>query len=108
MPRTLARLPYGEATKPVEAFNFEEGNVQKVCEVHVLDYTANTFAFDDRLYTTTFESIETNVLDNDAFGVTAGCVYVGQPNYGTVVEDPGIDGLDKPNYNSGHTDLSSI
>lgn len=29
MPRTLARLPYGEATKPVEAFNFEEGNVDE-------------------------------------------------------------------------------
>jgi type VI secretion system protein ImpC len=27
MPRTLARLPYGQATKPVEAFNFEEANV---------------------------------------------------------------------------------
>lgn len=27
MPRTLARLPYGKATKPVEAFNFEEANV---------------------------------------------------------------------------------
>lgn len=25
MPRVLARLPYGEATKPIEAFNFEEG-----------------------------------------------------------------------------------
>lgn len=24
MPRVLARLPYGEATKPIEAFNFEE------------------------------------------------------------------------------------
>jgi type VI secretion system protein ImpC len=27
MPRTLARLPYGQATKPVEAFNFEEANI---------------------------------------------------------------------------------
>lgn len=27
MPRVLARLPYGESTKPVEAFNFEEANV---------------------------------------------------------------------------------
>ncbi|WP_086931405.1 type VI secretion system contractile sheath large subunit [Agarilytica rhodophyticola] len=27
MPRTLARLPYGEATKPVEAFNYEEATV---------------------------------------------------------------------------------
>lgn len=27
MPRTLARLPYGSATKPVEEFNFEEANV---------------------------------------------------------------------------------
>lgn len=27
MPRTLARLPYGAATSPVEAFNFEEANV---------------------------------------------------------------------------------
>lgn len=27
MPRVLARLPYGAATKPVEAFNYEEANV---------------------------------------------------------------------------------
>jgi type VI secretion system protein ImpC len=27
MPRVLARLPYGQDTKPIEAFNFEEGNV---------------------------------------------------------------------------------
>jgi len=29
MPRVLARLPYGEATKPVEAFNFEEANLDE-------------------------------------------------------------------------------
>ena len=29
MPRVLARLPYGEATKPIEAFNFEEGSVTR-------------------------------------------------------------------------------
>lgn len=27
MPRVLARLPYGKATKPIEAFNYEEGNI---------------------------------------------------------------------------------
>ncbi len=27
MPRVLARLPYGQATKPIEAFNFEEAEV---------------------------------------------------------------------------------
>lgn len=27
MPRTLARLPYGVATKPIEEFEYEEGNV---------------------------------------------------------------------------------
>lgn len=27
MPRVLARLPYGQDTKPIESFNFEEGNV---------------------------------------------------------------------------------
>ncbi len=27
MPRTLARLPYGSATKPVERFNYEEGDL---------------------------------------------------------------------------------
>ncbi|VAW56161.1 Uncharacterized protein ImpC [hydrothermal vent metagenome] len=27
MPRVLARLPYGTATKPIEAFNFEEANL---------------------------------------------------------------------------------
>ncbi|MFL0799652.1 MAG: type VI secretion system contractile sheath large subunit [Agarilytica sp.] len=26
MPRTLARVPYGQATKPIEAFNFEEAD----------------------------------------------------------------------------------
>ncbi len=26
MPRTLARVPYGEATKPIDAFNFEEAD----------------------------------------------------------------------------------
>ncbi|MFT5083364.1 MAG: type VI secretion system protein ImpC [Lentisphaeria bacterium] len=29
MPRTLARLPYGKSTKPVEAFSFEEANVDE-------------------------------------------------------------------------------
>jgi len=29
MPRVLARLPYGEATKSIEAFNFEEGSVDQ-------------------------------------------------------------------------------
>ena len=29
MPRVLARLPYGAETKPIEAFNFEEGNVDR-------------------------------------------------------------------------------
>ncbi len=28
LPRTLARLPYGAATKPVEEFEYEEGNIQ--------------------------------------------------------------------------------
>ncbi|GJD50503.1 hypothetical protein OPKNFCMD_3246 [Methylobacterium crusticola] len=28
LPRTLARLPYGAATKPVEEFAYEEGNIQ--------------------------------------------------------------------------------
>ncbi|MDA7746076.1 type VI secretion system contractile sheath large subunit [Psychromonas sp.] len=27
MPRVLARLPYGQSTKPIEAFNFEEGSL---------------------------------------------------------------------------------
>ncbi|MBI3560592.1 MAG: type VI secretion system contractile sheath large subunit [Gammaproteobacteria bacterium] len=27
MPRVLARLPYGKSTKPIEAFNYEEGNI---------------------------------------------------------------------------------
>lgn len=29
MPRTLARLPYGSATKPVEEFNYEEFDIKK-------------------------------------------------------------------------------
>lgn len=30
MPRVLARLPYGSATKPIEAFNFEEASMDSV------------------------------------------------------------------------------
>ncbi len=30
LPRTLARLPYGAATKPVEAFGYEEGDLDNV------------------------------------------------------------------------------
>lgn len=30
MPRVLARLPYGEATKPVESFNFEEAQTNEM------------------------------------------------------------------------------
>ena len=29
MPRVLARLPYGQATKPIEAFNFEEASLDE-------------------------------------------------------------------------------
>lgn len=32
MPRVLARLPYGSATKPIEAFNYEEANLTETGE----------------------------------------------------------------------------
>jgi type VI secretion system protein ImpC len=41
MPRVLARLPYGKETKPIEAFDFEEGNVDgtgRQLERHHDDY----------------------------------------------------------------------
>ena len=72
---------------------FENGNDQKIFEVRVLEHVPNTFAFDDRLFTTSYESVEANVLLNDGFGVTAGCVYIGTPEYGTLTEHPSIDGL---------------
>lgn len=41
MPRVLARVPYGKETKPIEAFDFEEGNVDsngRQLERHHDDY----------------------------------------------------------------------
>ena len=41
MPRVLARLPYGKETKPIEAFDFEEGNIDSTgrqLERHHDDY----------------------------------------------------------------------
>lgn len=38
MPRTMARLPYGESTKPIEEFNFEEVNVDNGGATRAVDH----------------------------------------------------------------------
>ena len=48
MPRTLARLPYGKATRPIEAFNFEETEVNaqgQQSQLQHQDYTWTNAAY---------------------------------------------------------------
>jgi hypothetical protein len=81
-----------------------------VVDVEVLNITANTFAFDDEIYTTTKSSVEYNLLKNDTYGQAANSVYVNQPQYGTVevlsegeiayTPAPGFEGVDKFTYTS--------
>lgn len=77
----------------LDYITFVNGNETRVFEIVILDVVDNTFAFDDRIYTTPEVSVEYNILENDANGVQAGCVYIGTPEHGTLVEDPFENGL---------------
>lgn len=63
---------------------FEDDGQIKVVEVKVLDLVPNIFAFDDAVYTTSYEPIEFNVLQDDLYGINSGCLSFGQPRYGNL------------------------
>lgn len=85
----------------VDYLVFEDGASQRVVQVKVLNYEDNLFAFNDEYYTSPYESIEINVLENDLYGSSACAFYlVDQPNFGTVLE-LGVDGFLSYTPNSG-------
>lgn len=110
----------------LDYITFVNGNETRVFEVVVLNVEDNLFAFDDRIYTTPEESVEYNILENDANGVQAGCVYIGTPQFGTLEEDqfenglvtytpaPGFTGVDWFTYSSkeimcqGLTEIATV
>jgi hypothetical protein len=88
-----------------------DGANLKVVEVTVLDVTDNIFAVDDEVYTTSFNSAEFNVLKNDLYGASSGCLTLNSPpQYGqvqfksypygtaTYIPNPGFQGVDKFTY----------
>ena len=110
----------------VDYLTFVNGNETRVFEVIVLDVVNNTFAFDDRIYTTPYESVEYNILENDANGTEAGCVYINDPQFGSITEAqfenglitytpaPGFSGVDWFTYSSkevmcqGGTEVATV
>lgn len=81
-----------------------------IFEVDVLNIKENTFAFDDEIYTTSGNTIEFDLLANDAYGNGANSVYINQPQYGTLevlsegeinyTPPAGFEGVDQFNYTS--------
>lgn len=63
---------------------FSDGNDVIAVEVVVLDIEDNRYAFDDDVATTSYSSVEFNVLENDYYGRSSGCFRVNQPEFGTV------------------------
>jgi hypothetical protein len=64
---------------------FSHDGVQTVVIIEVLDVVENVFLFNDEYFTTSAESIEFNVLDNDLYGQATGCVGFGEPEFGTLL-----------------------
>lgn len=89
---------------------YDYAGLPKTVQISVLNLTDNTFAFDDVINTTSFTTVEFNILENDLYGTSAGCVYVGTPQYGTLEElsngdvsytpPPGFTGVDVFTYSS--------
>ncbi len=95
---------------------FENNGMVKVVEIVVLDMVDNTFANDDDVFTTSYNSVEFNVLENDLYGINAGCFSYDQPLYGTLevvegsggtliyIPTEGFTGVDKFTYRSQDPD----
>ncbi len=94
----------------LDYLNYDYAGTPKVVEVDVLNISDNTFAFDDVFNTTSYNSVEFNVLDNDLYGTGAGCFYLGTPVYGSLqnlgngdvryTPPSGFTGVDEFTYSS--------
>ncbi len=67
---------------------FQNGTVNKVIRIIVIDADDNMMAFDDEAYTTPGTEIEINVLENDLYGFDSGCFSIAtQPRFGSIEYD---------------------
>ncbi len=95
-----------------DEITFEHNGEITTVLVKVLNAKENIFLFKDEYFTTTSESIEFNVLENDLYGEQTGCVSIGNAEHGTVTlgankgdviytPDPNFEGVDQFTY-TGH------
>lgn len=94
----------------IDVLTFQYQNQVIEVEVHVLDHLDNTFAFDDFAYTTSLNSVEFNVLANDAEGSEGNTITFGQPEFGSLtiigngeveyVPSRNFGGIDRIEYTS--------
>ncbi len=94
----------------MDYIGFEYNGVDKIVEIFVLDHETNTHAVDDVVYTTSYQPVEFNVLENDGYGTSSGCFnIVSGPSVGTLEQSfpdgnliytpiPGYSGVDKFTY----------
>jgi len=90
--------------------NYDYAGLPKTVQINVLNLSDNTFAFDDVINTTSYNTVEFNILENDLYGIGAGCVNVGTPQYGSLQHSgngnisytppPGFTGVDVFTYTS--------
>lgn len=79
----------------IDYLYFTHNGEQTVVIIEVLDAVENVFLFNDEYFTTSSESIEFNVLNNDLYGFTTGCVGIGEPQYGTLMHSGNSPNMQK-------------
>ena len=92
MPRVLARLPYGSATKPIEAFNFEEANMDS--DGRQLESDHNEYCWMNAAYsmgTTLTKSFSEYGWCTSIRGAEGGGKVEGLPSHTFVSDDGDID-----------------
>lgn len=92
MPRVLARLPYGSATKPIEAFNFEEANLDN--DGRQLESGHDEYCWMNAAYsmgTTLTKSYAENGWCTSIRGAEGGGKVEGLPSHTFVSDDGDID-----------------
>lgn len=92
MPRVLARLPYGSATKPVEAFNFEEASLDekgRQLECQHEDYSWTNAAY--AMGTTLTKSFAEYGWCTSIRGAEGGGKVEGLPSHTFISDDGDVD-----------------
>lgn len=92
MPRVLARLPYGSATKPIEAFNFEEANMDS--DGRQLESEHNEYCWMNAAYsmgTTLTKSYAEYGWCTSIRGAEGGGKVEGLPSHTFVSDDGDVD-----------------